>query len=234
VTVIYSPGDEHLLNKQGRCIELGDNEVAVCLGAAVQAAVTPPGENTHALFPSTPHGLAAVACDERFSVVFRARGHASSSLDPARFLPPYLLSSSSSSGPSSSSLSMSGGKTLSQFYAEFKATHRSVNEPPPPPVTTTSGATAALASTAAQAYGADDPITLKVRDQSGEAEMFFKVKRNTTMGKIMGAYAQRIGVPLTDLRFRLDGEWIYVNDTSNMLELEDGNQIDVALVQTGD
>jgi small ubiquitin-related modifier len=224
-----------LLNKQGQCIELGENEVAVCLGAAVQAAVTPPGENTPALFPSTPHGLTAVACDERFSVVFRARGHAGSVLDPARFLPPYLLSSSSSSGPSSPSLSMSGGKTLSQFYAEFKATHRSVNEPlPPPPVPTTSGATAATASVAVQAYGAEDAITLKVRDQSG-TEMFFRVKRNATMEKIMNAYAGRMGVPLSTLRF-LDEylEHIYCEDTQKMHELEDGDLIYVFSEQSGD
>jgi small ubiquitin-related modifier len=231
VTIIYCPGDKHLLNKQGQSIELGDNEVAVCLGAAVQAALTPPGENMSSLFPSTPHGLAAVACDERFSVVFRARGHAGSVLDPARFLPPYLLSSSSSSGLSSSSFPMAGGKTLSQFYAEFKATHRSVNELPPAPVPTTSGAAPVPASQ--QAYSANDAITIKFRSQSG-SETFFKVKRGTIMIKAMAAYAERSGVPLASFRFTVDGGTVLPFDTPKMLELEDGDQIDVLLQQCGD
>lgn len=230
MTVIYSPGDKYLLNKKGQCIELEDNEVAVCLGAAVQAAVTPPDGSMSALFPSTLHGLAAVGSDERFSVVFRARGNAASVLDPARFLPPYLLSSSSSDSSgmsSSSSLSMSCGKTLSQFYSEFKETHRSVNEPPVP---TIFGAPAAPASTIAQGYGDDNAITLKVRDLSG-LEMFFKVKRSTKMIKVMNAYADRKGIALSALRFYCDGQSIERDHTPNDLDYD---QIDVTLNQTGD
>ncbi|KAJ1399546.1 ubiquitin-related domain-containing protein, partial [Ochromonadaceae sp. CCMP2298] len=79
---------------------------------------------------------------------------------------------------------------------------------------------------------ADEPITLKVRDQSGE-EMFFKVKKGTSMKKVMQAFADRKGVQLDMLRFTIDGSRVNEGDTPKMLELEEGDQIDVMLMQLG-
>jgi hypothetical protein len=79
---------------------------------------------------------------------------------------------------------------------------------------------------------AEAPITLKVRDQSGE-EMFFKVKKGTAMRKIMQAYADRKGVSLETLRFTCDGQRVNLEDTPKMLEMDDGDQIDVLLQQLG-
>ena len=79
---------------------------------------------------------------------------------------------------------------------------------------------------------AEAPITLKVRDQSGE-EMFFKVKKGTAMKKIMQAFADRKGVSLEVLRFTIDGTRVNAEDTPKMLEMEDGDQIDVLLQQLG-
>ena len=90
-----------------------------------------------------------------------------------------------------------------------------------------SGDEAAPAENAAEA-----PITLKVRDQSGE-EMFFKVKKGTAMRKIMQAFADRKGVSLEVLRFTIDGQRVNAEDTPKMLEMEDGDQIDVLLQQLG-
>ncbi|EQC28393.1 hypothetical protein SDRG_13722 [Saprolegnia diclina VS20] len=75
-------------------------------------------------------------------------------------------------------------------------------------------------------------ITIRVKDQSGE-ETFFKVKPHTKMEKIFSAYAQRKGVPVTALRFLLDGTRIAADQTPKMLELEDQDQIDCALEQVG-
>jgi small ubiquitin-related modifier len=75
-------------------------------------------------------------------------------------------------------------------------------------------------------------ITLRVRDQHGD-EMFFKVKKDTKMSKIMDAYAQRKGISATSLRFTMDGDRIDAHDTPKMLELEENDQIDVMLETVG-
>lgn len=80
--------------------------------------------------------------------------------------------------------------------------------------------------------GAEAPITLKVRDSTGD-EMVFRVKRGTQMRKIFEAYAQRLGVSAATLKFSIDGERIKDEDTPKMLELQNDDQIDVFINQTG-
>ena len=53
------------------------------------------------------------------------------------------------------------------------------------------------------------------------------------MSKVFGAYATRRGVQEGSLRFMLDGERIDPDQTPKMLELEDQDQIDCLLEQTG-
>lgn len=53
------------------------------------------------------------------------------------------------------------------------------------------------------------------------------------MSKIFNAYAVRKGVQPNSLRFLLDGERINADDTPKMLELEDQDQIDCVLEQSG-
>mmetsp|Transcript_31454 Transcript_31454/g.35776 ORF Transcript_31454/g.35776 Transcript_31454/m.35776 type:complete len:104 (+) Transcript_31454:184-495(+) len=77
-----------------------------------------------------------------------------------------------------------------------------------------------------------EPITIRVRDQTGE-ETFFKIKKTTKMSKVFDTYAQRKGVQATSLRFMVDGERIDENQTPKMLELDDQDQIDCMLEQTG-
>ncbi|CAB9513061.1 Small ubiquitin-related modifier 1 [Seminavis robusta] len=77
-----------------------------------------------------------------------------------------------------------------------------------------------------------EPITIRVRDQTGE-ETFFKIKKSTKMQKVFDTYAQRKGVQASSLRFLLDGERIEPNQTPKMLELDDQDQIDCMLEQTG-
>lgn len=85
---------------------------------------------------------------------------------------------------------------------------------------------------AAPAEDDEAPITLMVRDQSGE-EMFFKVRKGTAMSKIFNAYAQRRGVAVDTLRFLLDDTRLTGNDTPKMMEMEENDQIDVYLEQLG-
>eukprot|EP00804_Cyclotella_cryptica_P021510 CCRYP_005824-RC/>CCRYP_005824-RC protein AED:0.33 eAED:0.33 QI:87/1/1/1/0.25/0.2/5/301/95 len=77
-----------------------------------------------------------------------------------------------------------------------------------------------------------EQLTIRVKDQNGE-ELFFKVKRNTKMSKIFNAYATRKGVQSSAIRFLLDGERVRPDDTPKMLELEDQDQIDCVLEQSG-
>ena len=53
------------------------------------------------------------------------------------------------------------------------------------------------------------------------------------MSKVFHAYATRKGVNETALRFLLDGERINKDTTPDALELEDQDQIDCLLEQTG-
>ena len=82
---------------------------------------------------------------------------------------------------------------------------------------------------AASENRAEAPITLKVRDQSGE-EMFFKVKKGTAMKKIMQAFADRKGVSLEVLRFTIDGTRVNAEDTPMMLSRVDGDLIEVMML----
>ena len=78
----------------------------------------------------------------------------------------------------------------------------------------------------------DQPITIRIRDQTGE-ELSFRVKKTTKMAKIMDAYAAKKGIDKKFLRFTLDGTNVEEQDTLKMLELEEDDQIDVVLVQVG-
>ena len=80
----------------------------------------------------------------------------------------------------------------------------------------------------------DESITIRLKDNGG-MEMHLKVKRTTRMGRVFDTYARRIGVDVSSLRFfvSLDWERIGTNDTPNSLELDDGEEIDVLLEQSG-
>jgi len=53
------------------------------------------------------------------------------------------------------------------------------------------------------------------------------------MSKVFATFAERRGVQMSSLRFLLDGERIDPDTTPKMLELEDQDQIDCVLEQTG-
>ncbi len=53
------------------------------------------------------------------------------------------------------------------------------------------------------------------------------------MSKVFETYASRKGVQASSLRFMLDGERIEEDATPKMLEMDDQDQIDCMLEQTG-
>ncbi|KAL7575573.1 hypothetical protein ACA910_020147 [Epithemia clementina (nom. ined.)] len=80
--------------------------------------------------------------------------------------------------------------------------------------------------------GGEEHITLSVKDQTGE-EISFKIKKSTKLEKVFKAYAQRKHIDVSSIRFLIDGERLKGDSTAKMLELEDGDQIDALLEQTG-
>eukprot|EP00579_Thalassiosira_antarctica_P001249 CAMPEP_0201869054 /NCGR_PEP_ID=MMETSP0902-20130614/2715_1 /ASSEMBLY_ACC=CAM_ASM_000551 /TAXON_ID=420261 /ORGANISM="Thalassiosira antarctica, Strain CCMP982" /LENGTH=94 /DNA_ID=CAMNT_0048394493 /DNA_START=129 /DNA_END=413 /DNA_ORIENTATION=+ len=91
-----------------------------------------------------------------------------------------------------------------------------------------------MSDTEAKPEGDSKPenITIRVRDQTGE-ETYFKIKKSTKMQKVFDTYAQRKGVQASSLRFLLDGDRIQPDATPKLLELDDQDQIDCMLEQSG-
>lgn len=79
---------------------------------------------------------------------------------------------------------------------------------------------------------ADAHINIKVKSQDG-AEIFFKIKRTTQLKKLMDAYVNRQGLSINQCRFIFDGERLKDDDTPDKLEMENGDEIDVMVEQTG-
>ena len=78
----------------------------------------------------------------------------------------------------------------------------------------------------------DVHINIKVKAQDG-TEIYFKIKRTTQLKKLMDAYCQRQGLASNQCRFIFDGERIKDDDTPDNLEMENGDEIDVMVEQTG-
>ncbi|KAI0044582.1 small ubiquitin-related modifier [Auriscalpium vulgare] len=80
--------------------------------------------------------------------------------------------------------------------------------------------------------GDNAPISVKVVSSSGE-EVFFKIKRNTKLSKLQGAYANKVGKDVSSIRFLYDGARINDEDTPASLDMEDNDTIDVMVEQVG-
>jgi len=75
-------------------------------------------------------------------------------------------------------------------------------------------------------------INLKVASQDGN-EIFFKIKRDTPLKRLLDAYCERQGVDHTNIRFLYDGERVADESTPNQMGMEDQDVIDAVLEQTG-
>ncbi|KAM9819624.1 small ubiquitin like modifier 2a [Syngnathus typhle] len=78
----------------------------------------------------------------------------------------------------------------------------------------------------------NEHINLKVAGQDGSVVQF-KIKRQTSLVKLMRAYCERQGLSMNQIRFRFDGQPINETDTPSQLEMEDEDTIDVFQQQTG-
>eukprot|EP01035_Chromulina_nebulosa_P064472 gene64472-88179_t len=83
--------------------------------------------------------------------------------------------------------------------------------------------------------GADEEpksITISVRGTDGKNQPF-KVKMDTPFRKVFNAYSERAGVDVKSVHFLYDGARLKEMDTPKMLEMQDEDQIDVVVNQTG-
>ncbi|GER54910.1 small ubiquitin-like modifier 2, partial [Striga asiatica] len=76
-------------------------------------------------------------------------------------------------------------------------------------------------------------INLKVKGQDGN-EVFFRIKRSTQLKKLMNAYCDRQSQDFNSIAFLFDGRRLRGEQTPDELEMEDGDEIDAMLHQTGD
>ncbi|KAJ8558252.1 hypothetical protein K7X08_005018 [Anisodus acutangulus] len=75
-------------------------------------------------------------------------------------------------------------------------------------------------------------INLKVKGQDGK-EVFFRIKRSTQLRKLMTAYCDRQSVDMKSIVFLFDGDRLGEEQTPDELEMEEGDEIDAMLHQTG-
>jgi len=75
-------------------------------------------------------------------------------------------------------------------------------------------------------------IWLKVMGQDYD-EIPFLVKQTSQMGKLKKSYSEKVGVPITSLRFLFNGRRINDDETPNALEMEEDDVIQVYQEQTG-
>ncbi|KAN0060071.1 SUMO protein smt3 [Thecaphora frezii] len=78
----------------------------------------------------------------------------------------------------------------------------------------------------------NEQLNIKVKDVNGN-EVFFKVKKNTRLHKLKLAYADKMGKPVNSVRFIFDGQRIGDDDTAETLGMEDSDEIDAMIEQTG-
>jgi len=75
-------------------------------------------------------------------------------------------------------------------------------------------------------------INLKVKGQDG-GEVFFRIKSSATLRKLMNAYCDRQSVDPSSIAFLFDGRRLRAEQTPAELDMEDGDEIDAMLHQTG-
>merc|ERR1712179_735590 len=82
-------------------------------------------------------------------------------------------------------------------------------------------------------HGRRDRIHQAESCRQDSNEIHFRVKQTTQMGKLKKSYSERVGVPVSSLRFLFDGRRINDDETPKQLEMEQDDVIEVYQEQTG-
>ncbi|KAJ7980535.1 Small ubiquitin-related modifier [Quillaja saponaria] len=75
-------------------------------------------------------------------------------------------------------------------------------------------------------------VVLKVKGQDGN-EVFFRVKRNTQLFKLMTAYCEKKQLVYKTMQFLYDGDRITGKQTPDRLSMEDGDEITAVMHVNG-
>ncbi len=75
-------------------------------------------------------------------------------------------------------------------------------------------------------------VNIKVVNAEGN-EVFFKIKRSTTMKKLMDAYCKKNGMTRNQVRFLYDGKPLEEEKTPDDYEMDDDDVIDAMVEQVG-
>ncbi|KAH0468992.1 hypothetical protein IEQ34_002224 [Dendrobium chrysotoxum] len=75
-------------------------------------------------------------------------------------------------------------------------------------------------------------LSLKVNSQDGE-EVLYRAKPTTKLSKLMNDYCNRHSFPINSIAFVFDGRRLRDEDTPESLKMEDGDEIDALIHQTG-
>jgi len=75
-------------------------------------------------------------------------------------------------------------------------------------------------------------LNIKVKSQDGN-EIYFKVKKTTQFRKVIQAYCKKVGSEPDSVRFLFDGQRIRPDQTPAELNMEDEDEIDAMVSQTG-
>ena len=74
---------------------------------------------------------------------------------------------------------------------------------------------------------------LNIKVVSNDGEVFFKIRKTTPLLKLMNSFCTRQSKSIDSVKFLLNGQRINKEDTPEMLDMEDGDTIDVVMQQTG-
>ncbi|KAF2143568.1 uncharacterized protein K452DRAFT_224488 [Aplosporella prunicola CBS 121167] len=74
-------------------------------------------------------------------------------------------------------------------------------------------------------------LNIKVTDNNNE--VFFKIKRTTALKKLMDAFCERQGKSPQSVRFLFDGQRVNASDNPEILEMQDGDTLEVHQEQIG-
>jgi hypothetical protein len=164
--------------------------------------------------------------ENRLSLAFQIRARRDASVSISGVPPGLRRSTNATAGNQSPT-------TVATVLSRFAATHSSVTGHDRDEDASDQRQQQAKRPRVTSAGGANQVLTIRIRDQTGE-ETYFKVKPQTRMDKVFNAFATKKDFNCNSLKFMIDGERMQDWDTPQSLGLEDGDQIDVMLEQRGD
>ncbi|KAI3886129.1 hypothetical protein MKW92_046176 [Papaver armeniacum] len=76
-------------------------------------------------------------------------------------------------------------------------------------------------------------VNVKLKYMLDGSELYFKIKRDVKLSRVMAAYCKRKDLDFRYIKFLFDEKQINLNQTPDKLEMEEGDIIDVVQNQNG-